>query len=232
MSKDNPVTSNDAWTWVTNEANGFVWVLVPTGCYTMGWNSGFTEETPESQQCFDTPFWITQTEVTNKQYGSQGPFAGDDVPRTNITWSDATAFCESKGGRLPTEREWEYAAKGPSNSRFTMGDTLQPGFVIHAGNSKSAVKVGSQPDNASWVGAYDMLGNAREWVSSGWEKYPPVDGDTREKPPTGGGEERRVVRGGSYLTGESFLRNTLREFNAYNAGAVDIGFRCAMDYQP
>jgi formylglycine-generating enzyme required for sulfatase activity len=232
MSAANPVTGNTQWSWVTQEANGLEWVLVPAGCFTMGDKDGFTEETPENQQCFDAPFWITRTEITNQQFGSPGVWAGDKVPRTDVTWTEASAFCQGKGGRLLTEREWEYAARGPSNLKFTMGDTLRPGFVIHAGNATSPVEVGSQPDNASWVGAYDLLGNVREWVSSGWIAYPTVDGDGREKLPDAGGEARRVVRGGSYQTGESKLRSSLREFYAYDDSTGDIGVRCAMDYQP
>jgi len=233
MSSANPVTSNSQWSWVTQEANGLEWVLVPTGCFMMGDRDGFTEETPEHEQCFDAPFWITRTEITNLQFGAQGVWAGDKLPVADISWTEASAFCETKGGRLPTEPEWEYAARGPSNFKFTMGDTLRPGFVIHAGNASSPVEVGSQPDNASWVGAYDLLGNVREWLSTGWNNtYPIVQDDGREKTPDGGGNEFRSVRGGSYQTGESRLRASLREFYQYNDSTIDIGFRCAMDYQP
>jgi formylglycine-generating enzyme required for sulfatase activity len=233
MSSANPVTANAQWSWVTQDANGLEWVLVPAGCFQMGDRDGFTEEATVHEQCFDAPFWITRNEITNQQFGSPGVWAGDTVPRTSVTWSDASAYCEGKGGRLLTEPEWEYAARGPSNFKFTMGDILQPGFVIHAGNATSPVAVGSQPDNASWVGAYDLIGNVREWVSTGWDNtYPIIEGDGREKLPDEGGNEFRSVRGGSYETGESRLRASLREFYQYNDSTGDIGLRCAMDYQP
>jgi formylglycine-generating enzyme required for sulfatase activity len=226
----NPVVGNQQWIPVIERDQGIGWALVPAGCFTMGWRNGFTEETPENEQCFDEPFWIASTETTNEQYGSDGAFSGEDFPRTNVTWQSASAFCQAKGGRLPTEAEWEYAARGPSNLMFPFGDQLQPGFVIHADSGGVAV-VGSQTDNASWVGALDMAGNVREWVSSGWEDYPFDPTDGRESPPPTG-ETRRVVRGGGFTTGRDFLRSSYREFYDWEGQVGDIGFRCARDWQP
>jgi iron(II)-dependent oxidoreductase len=227
----NPVVSNGQWIPVKERMGGVEWVLVPAGCFTMGNRDGFTEETPENEVCFDNPYWMTTTEITNEQYGSQGPWAGDDLPRADVTWNQATQYCEGLGARLPNEAEWEYAARGPNGFLYTMGDTLQAGFVVHGGNSSSPVIVGSQPQGASWVGAVDMLGNVREWISSGWENYPFDTEDGRERPPSAG-ETRRVVRGGSYQTGASTLRASFREFYDAGSSTIDIGFRCAMDYQP
>lgn len=224
----NPVLNNTQWEIQTERFEGIEYALVPAGCFQMGYRDGFTEETPEHEVCFEEPFWIAVTETTNEQFGAAGSLAGDDYPRNDVTWSQAQSFCQSKGGRLPTEAEWEYAASGPSNLLYTMGDTLQPGFVIHAG-SGGVNTVGSQPDGRSWVGALDMLGNVREWVSSAWENYPFDAEDGRERDPQNN-ETRRVIRGGGFTTGTANMRNTYREFNQFDASAGDIGFRCARDF--
>ncbi len=224
----NPVLSNSQWIPVKERFEGLEYALVPVGCFQVGDNDGFLEETPEHQVCFDQPFWIGVTEVTNEQYGGNGTFAGEDYPRNNVTWEQAQAFCVSRGGRLPTEAEWEYAVRGPNSFIYTMGDILQPGFVVFAANSAGAATVGSQPDGASWVGALDLLGNLSEWTSTGWEDYPYDSEDGRERGPEAG-ETRRVVRGGSFQTGQDNLRASFRSFNQYDSDEVGIGFRCARD---
>ncbi len=223
-----PVTANLDWEPVTAQFQGITWLLVPPGCFQMGDKDGFTEETPQQEQCFDEPFWIAATETTNRQYGSQGNWAGDNAPRDDVTWEQAQKFCQSVGGRLPTEKEWEYAARGPSSWKYTMGDTLEPGYVIHAGNARGAAEVGSLPDGQSWVGALDMLGNLREWTNSAWAPYPYDPTDGREDDPSR--EARRTVRGGSFQFGTDRLRASYREFYDRNSSTGDIGFRCAADY--
>jgi iron(II)-dependent oxidoreductase len=151
------------------------------------------------------------------------------APAAGYTWSEALAFCQSLGGRLPTEAEWEWAAKGPDNLMHP-SEPFQPGFTVNGSNSTSPIDVGSFEQNASWVGALDMLGNVAEWTSSGGgEDYPYVADDGRERSPDAGNVQR-VVRGGSYQHGASDMRNSWRQWIPYNDSAIYIGFRCARDY--
>ncbi len=227
----NPITNNALWTPVVQQFNGIDMVLVPTGCYMMGYQQGTGAEIPAHEQCFDQPFWIAKTETTNAQYGSNGAYAGLDFPRNNVTWKDATTFCTGIGMRLPTEREWEYAARGPNNNVYPWGNDWLVGFSVNANNAPGANTVASIDGGKSWVGAYDMAGNLREWTSSIVKAYPYDARDGREDP-VGQTGTQRVVRGGSYLTGSQLMRSSYREWYDQGYTAADIGFRCAMDYQP
>ncbi len=223
------VLRNAQWEIVEARFEAIPFVLVPPGCFQMGDRDGFSQETPEHEQCIDTPYWIATTETTNEQFGADGFYSGDDFPRTDVTWFEARAFCESIGGRLPTEVEWEYAARGPSNLRYPFGDEFQPGFVIHAQNANGAAEVGSQPEGASWVGAVDMIGNLREWTSSDFVEYPYFGDDGREDDPPDQFPQR-TVRGGSFQTGDDNLRASQREFYDPNDETSELGFRCVRDF--
>lgn len=224
-----PVLRNDQWDIVTTRIEATDYVLVPPGCFQMGDRDGFAQETPQHEQCIDAPYWIARTETTNDQFGSDGFYSGENFPRTDVTWFEADSFCRSIGGRLPTEVEWEYAARGPSNLTYPFGDEFQPGFVIHAQNASGAAEVGSQPDGASWVGAVDMVGNLREWTSSDFVEYPYFADDGREDPP-GDSFPQRTVRGGSFQYGDDQLRASQREFYDPNDDTSELGFRCVFPF--
>ncbi len=117
----NPVTKNTDWSPQYQTFGGYEMALVPVGCFMMGSNDGEEDEKPVNQQCFDQPYWIDHYEVTNKQYASEGYFKGDNRPRDSVTWFDAHDFCEKRGARLPTEREGEYATRGPDNLIYPWG---------------------------------------------------------------------------------------------------------------
>jgi len=221
------VERNEDWEPTSEVIDGIEYALVPPGCFQMGDQDGYLEELPQHEVCFEQPFYIAVTETTNEQFGSRGSFPRNDFPRNDVTWFDALEFCQSIGARLPTEAEWEYAARGPSSYRYPFGDSWQPGFVIQADNSEGANFVGSLPGGASWVGALDMAGNVREWTLSAFEPYPYNPTDGREALE---GESRRVVRGGSWQFGRTNLRMSIRQFNNWNADTGDIGFRCARNY--
>ncbi len=91
----------------------------------------------------------------------------DDHPRVCITWFEAEAYAAWRGGSLPTEAQWEYAARGPDSRIFPWGDEWDPtkAWIVDATESTA---VGSLPEGASWVGALDMSGNAMEWVADWW----------------------------------------------------------------
>jgi len=223
------VTSNDSWTPSIEQFNGISMALVPTGCFMMGSNDGDADEQPVHEQCFNEPFWIDVTEVTNAAYGSSGEFSGVSRPRDSVSWFEARDFCAARGEnvRLPTEREWEYAARGVDNLIYPWGDTFVWENVVYGANSNnSTADVGSRPNGTSWVGALDMSGNVWEWVSAIYRSYEYDANDGREV----NSDNRtgvRVLRGGSWLNFDYGLRAPVR-YRTYPDNSVSIlGFRCA-----
>jgi hypothetical protein len=221
-----PVTSNAEWTPVIQEFDGVEMALVPAGCFMMG------EDGKGGEQCFEAPFWIDVTEVTNAQYGSSGRWSGDNLPRERVDWFDAVAHCEARGARLPTEAEWEYAARGPDGLVYPWGNEFVPDNVVYAGNSGGrTADVGSRPGGASWVGALDMSGNVWEWVSSVYEPYPYDPTDGREVDASSDSSSARGLRGGSWLDGFSnLLRGASRDRGNPSVVVGLDGFRCARSY--
>ncbi len=203
-------------------------VLVPAGCFTMGNNDGRRDERPASQICFQKAFWIDRTEVTNAQYGSEGHFSGPNRPRENLLWSEARDFCAKQGDRLPTEAEWEYAARGPDSYIYPWGNALNDNDLVFDRNDPGTTEdVGSKPGGISWVGALDMAGNVFEWVSSIYKPYPYNASDGRENP--NDTTSPRVYRGGnrSYL---DFAAGATMRFHMDPDGRDwFVGFRCARD---
>jgi len=226
-----PVASNDAWTPVFATLGDMEMAFVPAGCFTMGHDEGRRDQRPEHEICFDQPFWIGRYEVTNAQYGSVGAFEGDHRPRENLTWFEARDFCAAQGLRLPTEAEWEYAARGPDNLLYPWGgDLIDDNLVFERNNNAETADVGSIPAGVSWVGAFDMAGNVAEWTSSLYESYPYDAADGRENPDDE--ETPRVTRGpiGGYVDFSASMAFRVRRA----PGDRDwfIGFRCARDAEP
>jgi formylglycine-generating enzyme required for sulfatase activity len=217
---------------VIREFDGVEMVLVPSGCFMMGSDDGKDYEQPVHEQCFDEPFWIDRYEVTQGDFarlgGEQGRdsrFDGANRPVENITWFEARDFCALRGGRLPTEREWEYAARGPDGLVYPWGYTWDANRVVWDGNSGGeTASVGSRPDGVSWVGAEDMSGNVWEWVSSVYMDYP----YTVNNEDLSGGSERYVLRGGSWNSlSPTLLRASDRNWFNPSGDLVNFGFRCA-----
>jgi formylglycine-generating enzyme required for sulfatase activity len=208
-------------------------VLVPPGCFGMGSDTedADEDEKPVHQQCFDAPFWIDRTEVTNADYGSAGMFAGDDLPRDTVPMPDAITHCEARGARLPTEVEWEYAARGPSNWTYPWGNDFNGLNVVYVGSSGGeSAPVGSRPHGASWVGALDLSGNLWEWTSTiyGYD-YPYVSDDGRED--LSNLNMPRAIRGGSWSNESVWMRASVRKAKHPTVEYyVYVGFRCVRDY--
>ena len=192
--------------------------------------SRMNAEKPAGKQCFDKPFWIDRTEVTNKQYGSEGSFKGDNRPRDSVSWFSARALCEKRGVRLPTEAEWEYAARGPDSLIYPWGNSFVGDNVIYQGDSGGqTAEVGGKLRGVSWVRAFDMSGNLWEWVSSIYKPYPYDARDGREN--DNDGSSPRILRGGSYGDYSYGVRAANRASdNPYNWSKL-TGFRCARDYE-
>lgn len=265
----NPVTRNADWSPVVRTFNDIEMVLVPAGGFTMGideaqtaaaWQqcltvlpqcnrSLFEDERSQQRISFDRPFWIARYEMTNiatePHYGAPVTYAGGSLPRTNVPWNSAQLYCQTLGARLPTEAEWEYAARGPDNLTYPWGNTFDgtrlnycdsncqytADYSFNDGNALPA-PVGSYPNGASWVGALDMSGNIWEWTSTIYSfPYPYNPNDGRENPADT--NSKRTLRGGSWNWIAADARTTARDDYAGEFSASEwYGFRCARDWQP
>ena len=222
-----PVTRNAEWTPIIQLFDGVAMARVPAGCFRMGSDDGESDEQPVHEVCFDAPFWIDNAEVTNVQYGSEGIFKGADRPREFVFWNEARDYCERRGARLPTEAEWEYAARGPDNLIYPWGDSFVADRVVYVGNSNSqTARVGSRPViSGSWVGAFDLSGNVAEWVA---DLYGPYSSGRQVNPSGPSSGDYYVARGGDYNFPDlSYLRATRRNRVTPGFKYLNIGFRCA-----
>lgn len=222
--------------WVPFEQpfDGVPMILVPAGCFMMGLDFGLQPALPVHEQCFEKDFWIDKYEVTNEQYGSTGcenTSNAPNEPRNCVTWQEAHDFCASRSGRLPTEAEWEYAARGSDGLPYPWGHSLGVGNAISSraedyGNVRVA-PVHTRENDLSWVGATDMAGNVQEWTSSLFRPYPYDPTDGREDNTESTKNLERVVRGNSYAT--ILLRLSTRMSEHPNTFDNHIGFRCVRD---
>jgi formylglycine-generating enzyme required for sulfatase activity len=217
-------------------------VYVPGGEFIMGRDNGDEYERP-AHKVTVKPFLIDINEVTSEQYqdfvnktGHAAPANWTNkhfsvgtgrLPVTGVTWDDANAYAKWAGKRLPTEEEWEFAARGTDGRLYPWGPDWQQGLANADDASKSLTDAGSFK-GASPFGAYDMLGNAWEWTESKVVAYP---GGQLSKQIAG---DLRVIRGGSYREGREEATTTYRR--GYPArGNYDYqntGFRCAKDVMP
>ncbi|MBL8161004.1 MAG: SUMF1/EgtB/PvdO family nonheme iron enzyme [Anaerolineae bacterium] len=238
-----PVTRNADWTPFEQDFDGVPMMLVPAGCFNMGsdpdayyWDgSQWTHGVPDGgQQCFDAPFWIDQTEVTQAQFARFGGvaerssnFTGDQRPVERITWIEARDFCALRGVRLPSEREWEYTVRGPDGLKYPWGDEWDGAKAVwNRSDSQGTAEVGSIPAGASWVGALDMSGNLWEWVGSQYVDYPYNAADGRED--INRTNIINILRGGSWSSAYAVnLRAASRGRNPSDLRNINLGFRCA-----
>ena len=152
----------------------------------------------------------------------------DLFPVIFVSWDDARTYCEWRGKRLPTEVEWERAAKGPNGFRYPWGnEPPSPSLVNYANASIGDTgQVMSYPPAVAHE-IYDMAGNVWEWTNSRYEPYPYRADDGREDPTKTG---KRVLRGGSWRDGDDALRTTKRDVGTDPDFPLDnVGFRCAKD---
>jgi len=220
-------------------------VHVPAGPFTMGSDDWWPKSQPEHKR-FVKGFYIDKYEVTVERYaafikatGHVAPsnWAGGQIPKgkaghpvTYVSWFDADAFCRWDGKHLPREEQWEKAARGTDKRAFPWGDRFSkkkantPQFGY--GNT---MKVGSFSEGVSPYGAYDMAGNAWEWVDNWFKPYP-----GNKHPDENYGERFKVLRGGSwydctyYKCGISAPSYNRIFFNP-NTKNNNFGFRCAAD---
>jgi formylglycine-generating enzyme required for sulfatase activity len=223
-----------------NPKDGLKYVWIPSGTFMMGCSPGDTEcsddEKPVHQVTFTKGFWMGQTQVTVGAYrrfagstGVQMPPAPDfntglndqEMPIVDVTWDDGQAYCNWAGGRLPTEAEWEYAARaGSTEARYGPLDDV----AWYSDNSGGKThEVGKK--RANGFGLYDVLGNVWEWVND-WhdEKYYQ---DSPAQDPTGPASGQfRVLRGGSWYNKPRDARVSGRHRTLPDLRLDNFGFRC------
>lgn len=227
-------------------------VKVPAGSYDMGTERGESDERPVHNVYVST-FLIDKYEVTYSQYDScvaagrcapphyrdgkctmwisngikrvkvPDKYTGDEFPVVCVSWRQARSYCRYKGKRLPTEAEWEKAALGGRDVKYSWGNTFS-GDKCVSGDNRRPEKTGYSPPNG--YGIHDMTGNVWEWVSDRYEKdYYKF---SEERDPKGPGASRyRTIRGGGWYSSEEMLRIKNRHWFTPEAGEVSVGFRCA-----
>ncbi len=169
-------------------------------------------------------FDLGKFEVTNAQYRKFKPEhkGDDDLPAAYVSWHDAKAYCEKLGYRLPTEAEWEYAARADTRTRWSFGDDEEQ-LGLHAWYGENsdikAHPVGTRKPNP-W-GLHDMHGNVWEWVADWYGPYP---GEPQVGPSEG---KYRVLRGGAFGGPSRFLRSAFRGWGEPELRGDYFGFRCA-----
>lgn len=246
-------------------------VLIPAGTFQMGSTTGDVDEAPVHTVELGA-FYIDQHEVTNTEYQAFVTATGHPAPRgigytavyellkqdyrpwrdpgfnhpnqpvTTVTWFDATTYCEWAGKRLPTEAEWEKAARGGlEGTRYPWGDAEPDNTTANFADSQTEFEwrsanvndgylftapVGTFPPNG--YGLFDMAGNVWEWCADWYSPVYYAESPSRNPkgPDTG---ERRVLRGGTWYRAAHTLRNAERVSDFPENSLNVVGFRCAMD---
>jgi formylglycine-generating enzyme required for sulfatase activity len=257
-----------------NPKDGLKYAWIPPGTFQMGCSPGDNEcqgdEKPPHQVTVTKGFWMGQTEVTVGAYkrfagatGRQMPpepghfnagWGDKAMPIVEVTWDDAQAYCSWAGGRLPTEAEWEYAARGGSTAaRYGDLDEIA-WYVGNSGRQRGSVfprldsaridkegqanyekrlkqnrngmhEVGVKHPNG--FGLYDMLGNVWEWVNDWWEWDQSYYENSPSQDPTGPASgQMRVLRGGSWVDGPRTVSVSHRFWALPADSSVTVGFRC------
>jgi formylglycine-generating enzyme required for sulfatase activity len=222
------------------------WVDVPAGEFLMGSDPEVDldaegHEMPQ-HMVYVGAFRISKYEITNAQYAQcvrstvcsepeeLAYYEDTDYanhPVVYVSWHDAKTFCTWMGGRLPTEAEWEYAARGPDGRIYPWGNDPPTCARAQFGEcERRTVPVGSRSYGVSWCGAEDMAGNVWEWVNDWYDgDYYDVSPDSNPPGPDGG--DYKVLRGGSFDSDPYYVRAANRNLNVPVYRNYYFGFRCA-----
>lgn len=261
-----PAKQNSAAVATLTGKDGAPMILIPAGEFIMGtndvgtnWHQGNPNESPQHAVLLPT-YAIDQYEVTIERYAKfmeatkhdapplwddEAVVTAGDRPVVGVDWADAEAYCKWAGKRLPTEAEWEKAARGTDSRRYPWGD-MQP-FVdianynrglwvsypvtlvsVTSGVTGMSIRHGLKEGGKSPYGLYHMAGNASEWVADWYDReYYQTSPKDNPKGPSSG--EKRVIRGGSWGDPPRNIRVTARFSAPPDFRDQSIGFRCAMD---
>ena len=229
--------------------DGAEMLYIPEGEFEMGSNTGQEDEKPV-RSIFLDGYWIDKYEVTNGHYQKcvnegvckepsqfdsntrvsyYGNLIYNNYPVIFVDWNQANTYCQWAGGYLPTEAQWEKAARGTNGTEYPWGNARpnRPFGNFVDPNMRDTNEVGFYPDGASFYGAMDMAGNVWEWVGDWYRPfYDPDETDNPQGPENG---EFRIRRGGAWYSESSYLRSAYR-FNYAYPNEVDrgTGFRCAI----
>ncbi len=240
-----PVTVTFADAVQTNPQDGLKYVWIAPGNFLMGCSPGDNDcadsEKPAHPVTLSNSYWIGQTDVTvaaYKQYAQAAkvkmpptapkPYHGwsnGSLPMVDVIWDEANQYCAWAGGRLPTEAEWEYAARGGSpQARY--GDPTAIAWLKENAANRTHEVAAKLPNG---MGLYDTLGNVWEWVSDWFDPnyYQSGAAQNPTGPATGQG---RVLRGGAWIVDTKLIRVSDRSSNTPDARSEFFGFRCV--WQP
>jgi len=243
-------------TW-TSPVDGMTLACVPAGDFLMGSIDAdiesFDDEKPQHKVYLDA-YWIDQTEITNAMYmhcvadgacrepGSNGSNTRDsyygndqyaDYPVINIYWRDAHNYCTWAGRQLPSEAQWEKAARGTDGRLYPWGDELPNSILLNYNNNiNDTTKIGSYPAGASLYGALDMAGNVWEWVADRYDANYYSSKTTWINPTGPAYGDNTVARGGSWRSDFGNVRIAMRlgedRYDRFNY----LGFRCLFSVTP
>jgi len=217
-------------------------VFVPGGTFKMGRDDGDEFENP-AHTVSVKPFFIDRTEVTNEEYqrfvsatGHRAPahWAGGKIPKgqtkfpvVNVSWNDANAYARWANKRLPTEAEWEFAARGTDGRIYPWGNGWKQDYAnAGRGRNGALIEIGRYEPGASPFGALDMCGNVWEWTSSEFKDYP-----GRKVASSLAGAGLKVIRGGAYNVPPRRATSTYRGAVPPDRVFDKTGFRCVREAQ-
>jgi uncharacterized repeat protein (TIGR02543 family) len=227
------VGGNDTESGKDTTINGIACVLVKAGTFMMGSptsESGRWDDETQHQVTITQDFWISKYEVTQAQYqavmnSNPSSFSGANNPVENVTWFNANDFAQAVGGRLPTEAEWEFAARGGNKSQgyiYSGSNNIDDVAWYYANSNYETKQVGLKQPNE--LGIYDMSGNVYEWCSDWYGSY----SSSAVVDPTGPSSgSYKVLRGGYWSIVEQYCRVAYRIYSNPSDGDDNLGFRVA-----